>query len=317
VRVEVKPQEYLAQLEQAIEEDRAEHGKRELKPKASAPATKEIKQSRTDKEAGYMVREGKPKGFFYLDHRTVDAKHAIITDTHATPATVHDSVPYVGRLDRQRERFGFAVQAVGLDAGYATTAIAKELEERGIYGVTGYRRPNGGEGLFPKRKFQYAAQLDVYLCPNGQRLSYRTTNREGYRQYHSEARRCAACPLRQQCTRSRNMVKVVTRHVWQASRDRVDGHRLEPRGKKIYKRRKETVERSFADAKQLHGHRYARMRGLTNVREQCLLAATAQNLKKIALLLSRMGPSMPPDQSLPLLHRLLGHGMQLLAISHS
>src|SRR5204863_8843942 len=42
------------------------------------------------------------------------------------------------------------------------------------------------------------------------------------------------------CTRSRNMVKVVTRHVWQAARDRVDAHRLEPRGKKIYERRKET-----------------------------------------------------------------------------
>lgn len=84
-----------------------------------------------------MVREGKPKGFFYLDHRTVDSKHAIITDTHATPATVHDLVPSLRRLDRQRERFGFGVQAVGLDAGYA--AIAKGLEERGIYGVTGYR----------------------------------------------------------------------------------------------------------------------------------------------------------------------------------
>jgi hypothetical protein len=47
-------------------------------------------------------------------------------------------VPYLGRLDRQRERFGFGVQAVGLDAGYATTAIAKGLQERGIYGVTGY-----------------------------------------------------------------------------------------------------------------------------------------------------------------------------------
>jgi D-serine dehydratase len=93
VRVAVKPVEYLAQLEQAVEEDRAAEGKRELKPKTSAPATKEIKVSRSDREAGYMVREGKPKGFFYLDHRTVDAKHAIITDTHATPATVHDSVP--------------------------------------------------------------------------------------------------------------------------------------------------------------------------------------------------------------------------------
>jgi len=313
VRVEVRPQQYLAQLEQAIEEDRAAEGKRELKPPSSAPATKEIKVSRTDKEAGYMVREGKPKGFFYLDHRTVDAKHALITDTHATPATVHDSVPYLGRLDRQRERFGFGVQAVGLDAGYATTAIAKGLEERGIYGVTGYRQANHGEGLFPKRKFHYDAERDVYVCPNQQLLVYRTTNREGYRQYHSDASQCRQCSLRPQCTRSRNMVKVVTRHVWQAARDRVDAHRLEPRGKKIYERRKETVERSFADAKQLHGHRYARMRGLGNVREQCLLAATAQNIKKIALLLSRLGPNLPPQQGLLLWHQLLRHAAQLLA----
>jgi transposase len=298
VRVEVKSVEYLAQLEQAIEEDRAEAGKRELKPKSSAPEIKEIKVSRTDKDAGYMVREGKPKGFFYLDHRTVDGKHAIITDTHATPATVHDSVPYLRRLDRQRERFGFQVRAVGLDAGYAAAAIAYGLEQRGIYGVTGYRQPNHGEGLFAKRKFRYEQERDVYVCPNRQELVYRTTNRKGYRQYHSNPEHCRVCPLRLQCTRSKNMVKIITRHVWQAARDRVDSHRLEPEGKRIYERRKETVERSFADAKQLHGHRYARMRGLNNVTEQCLLAATAQNMKKIALLLSRMTPLLPPEQRL-------------------
>ena len=315
VRVDVKPQEYLAQLEQAVEEDRAAEGKEGLRTSRSAPATKEIKVSHTDQDAGYMVREGKPKGFFYLDHRTVDSKHAIITDTHATPATVHDSVPYLKRLDRQRERFGFQVKAVGLDAGYATTTIAKGLEERGIYGVTGYRRPNHGEGLFPKGKFHYDTKLDVYLCPNGQLLSYRTTNRQGYRQYHSDPEQCRNCELRRQCTRSRNMTKVVTRHVWQRSRERMDGHRLEPRGKLIYARRKETVERSFADAKQLHGHRYARMRGLTNVREQCLLAATAQNMKKIALLLSVGGPNLPPQQCLALLRCLIDHVMRLLTIS--
>jgi Transposase DDE domain len=97
------------------------------------------------------------------------------------------------------------------------------------------------------------------------------------------------------------MTKVVTRHVWQASKDRIDRHRLEPRGKRIYRRRKETVERSFADAKQLHGHRYARMRGLSNVREQSLLAAVAQNIKKMALLLSCAGPGMPPGTRYQLL----------------
>src|SRR5207249_10972542 len=62
VRVEVKPQEYLAQLEQAIEEDRAAEGKGERKASSSGPKTKESKVSRTDQDAGYMVREGKQKG---------------------------------------------------------------------------------------------------------------------------------------------------------------------------------------------------------------------------------------------------------------
>jgi hypothetical protein len=48
------------------------------------------------------------------------------------------------------------------------------------------------------------------------------------------------------------------------------------------------VERSFTDAKQLHGHRDARLRGLSKVREQCLLAASAQNMKKIAQNLARL-----------------------------
>ena len=292
--VKVKPQEYLAALDAAIDEDRAAHGKKPLKDKPAAePETKEIKVSRTDPEAGYMVREGKPKGFFYLDHRTVDGRHAIITDTHVTPANVHDSVPYLGRLDRQRERFNFSIRAVGVDAGYAAAAITQGLEERNIYGVIGYRRPTHRDGYFYKRDYKYDEKLDVYICPNGRLLPYRTTNREGYRQYHSDPGQCRNCPVRQQCTQSSNATKVVTRHVWEASRERMDQHRLSRVGKRIYKRRKETVERSFADGKQLHGHRYARFRGLRRVQQQCLLAATAQNIKKIALLLSRTGPNLP------------------------
>jgi transposase len=294
--VRVKPSEYLEALDTAITEDREQHGKKPLKPSDAEPESRQIKVSRTDADAGYMVRDGKPKGFFYLDHRTVDGRHAIITDTYATPATVHDASPYLGRLDRQRERFNFSIRAVGVDAGYAAAAITKGLEERNIYGVIGYRTPTHRDGYFYKREYRYEEKLDVYICPNGQMLPYRTTNREGYRQYHSDPEQCRACPVRHKCTQSSNATKVVTRHVWESSRERMDQHRLSRVGKRIYKRRKETVERSFADAKQLHGHRYARMRGLAKVQQQCLLAAAAQNIKKIALLLSRTGANMPFPQ---------------------
>jgi len=314
-QVAVKPQAYLSALDQAVTEDRQAHGKKPLKASQAEPETRQIKVSRTDKDSGYMVRDGKPKGFFYLDHRSVDGRHAIITDTHVTPANVHDSVPYLGRLDRQRERFGFSIRAVGVDAGYAAAAITQGLEERNIYGVIGYRRGTHREGYFYKREYRYDEKLDVYLCPNGQMLNYRTTNREGYRQYHSDPGKCCHCPVRQRCTQSANATKVVTRHVWQDSRERIDQHRLSRIGKRIYKRRKETVERSFADAKQLHGHRYARMRGLTKVQQQCLLASTAQNIKKIALLMSRIGPKAPTTTLQALLPAYIGllHQYQKLA----
>jgi transposase len=283
------PTDYLTALESAIDEDRIAHGKAPLKTKTAdaEPKEREIKVSTTDPDSGYLTREGKPQGFYYLDHRTVDGKYNIITDTHVTPGNVHDSKPYLARLDRQLTAFNIYPEAVGLDAGYKTAGICKGLEERGIEGVIGYRRPNKKEGYFAKRQFVFDVDNNQYTCPAGQLIPYNTTNRLGYREYHSDSQQCRACPFLDQCTRSRNQTKVITRHVWQDSVDRTDARRLTAKGKRIYQRRKETVERSFADAKQLHGHRYARYRGLRRVSGQCLLAAACQNMKKIALLLAR------------------------------
>ena len=278
--------DYLEALDQAITDDRAAHGKKPLKPAEHEPPIKETKISRTDPDAGYMIRDGKPKGFFYLDHRTVDGRCSIITDTHVTPASLHDSIPYLGRLDRQRERFDLPVNAVGLDAGYYTAGIAQGLANREINGVIGYSRPPHRAGFLRKRDFLFDPEADAYRCPQDQMLPYRTTNRDGYREYRSNPAICRDCPLLTSCTTSADKAKIVTRHVWQDAKEQIDANRLSPWGKALYKRRKETVERSFADAKQLHGHRYARFRGLKGVVEQCLLAAAAQNIKKIALILT-------------------------------
>ncbi len=294
-QVAQKPVDYLAELNAAIDDDRKEHGKRPLPIKSATPELKETKVSKTDPDSGYMTRDGKPQGFFYLDHRTVDGKHAIITDTFVTPGNIHDSRPYLARLDRQCDRFKLTPLAVALDAGYHTPAICKGLQERDLYGVIGYRRPNHKPGYFYKRQFNYDAERDGYICPNGQLLPYSTTNRLGYREYKSDPQQCRECPLRGQCTQSRNQTKVVVRHVWEAAKERIDAHRLTPIGKTIYARRKETVERSFADAKQLHGHRYARFRGLSKVQAQCLLAAACQNMKKIARLLAVLLPFLSPN----------------------
>ena len=75
--------------------------------------------------------------------------------------------------------------------------------------MIGNRRPSHREGYFYKREYRYAPGQNVYRCPNGQVLNFRTTTRHGYREYASDATQCQECFVRGQCTQSRNMVKVM------------------------------------------------------------------------------------------------------------
>ncbi|WP_264760430.1 transposase [Neobacillus rhizosphaerae] len=65
-------------------------------------------------------------------------------------------------------------------------------------------------------------------------------------------------------------------------------NRLSKLGKLLYIFRKEKIDRSFADSKELHGLRYCRLQGLKNASEQALLTAACQNIKKIATHLARL-----------------------------
>jgi IS5 family transposase len=286
--IEVETREYFDELNKAVEEDRIAHGKKPLKEKEEKKETKEIRISTTDPECRFMSRENNQEMFCYLDHLTTDMKFNIITDEYVTPGNVHDSVPYLSRLDRQVQRFGFKVEAVALDSGYLTNPICRGLSDRNIFGVIAHRRFHPTTGLFPKWKFTYNKERDLYGCPNNQELPYITTSREGNKEYKSDSKRCENCPLLSQCTRSKNKKKVVTRHVWEEHKEKVRENRLSKSGKMLYKFRKEKIERSFADSKELHGLRYCRLRGLKKASEQALLTAACQNMKKIATHLAKL-----------------------------
>lgn len=249
----------------------------------STENTKTIKESTTDPESGYMHRDGKPQGFFYLDHRTVDSLCNIITDVFVTPGNVNDVKPYLSRLRRQIAEFGFNVVNVGLDAGYNVSSICKYLHDMNINAAMGSRRGCQQKGKYGKHKFDYLPEWDVYICPEHKYLVYCTTDRNGYRKYECKGDRCANCPRREMCLSARQKKKSLMRHVWEEFKDLAYAFTHTEKGKAIYAHRKETVERSFADSKEHHGLRYCRLRGLYKVAEQCLLTAAAQNMKKIAL----------------------------------
>ncbi len=242
--------------------------------------------SRTDPEAGYMYRDQKPEGFFWLVHRTVDAKHNLIVDVHVTPGNVSDSTVYLDRLDYILNRFAYPLEAVALDAGYYTTEIAKALVERGVFGVIAWRRFGGKKGMFRKTRFTCLPDVDAYLCPAKQHLTYKTTDRHGYHQYASNPAVCQNCQLLEKCTSSRSNRRVINRHIDESYRETVSENRLSASGKHLYRLRPQTVERSFADGKELHGLRFTFYRGKEAVDRANLVAATAQNMKKLANLLA-------------------------------
>ncbi len=64
--------------------------------------------------------------------------------------------------------------------------------------------------------------------------------------------------------------------------DEVEELRHTELNRNIYDRRKQTIERVFADAKEKHGMRWTRYRGLEKVSMQAMLTFAALNLKKMA-----------------------------------
>ena len=74
----------------------------------------------------------------------------------------------------------------------------------------------------------------------------------------------------------------MTRHIWKDYEDLAEDARHTPFYARMYKLRKETIERVFADAKEKHAMRYTTLRGLTQVRNWVKLKFAAMNLKKLA-----------------------------------
>ena len=80
---------------------------------------------------------------------------------------------------------------------------------------------------------------------------------------------------------------MILRHVWEDSKEQVLRNKESRSGKQLYRLRCQTIERSFADAKELHGLRCSQLRGRDNVQEKVLMTASVQNIKKIALQLAK------------------------------
>lgn len=272
---------YEAKLQEELNIDREENGKKPFPPeKFENDEMKEIKESTTDPESGYYVKDERTKQFAYSFHAATDER-GFVLGAIVTPGNVHDSHMLQPLVEKIIEHVGKPV-AVAADAAYKTPAIANFLLENQMLPVLPYTRPKTKEGFFRKHEYVYDEYLNAYICPNNQLLKYTTTTKEGYRQYKSNPTVCKNCPFLSQCTENKNHIKLIQRHIWEGYLEEAEHLRHHFEVKEIYAKRKETIERVFADAKEKHGMRWTTLRGLKKLSMQAMLTFAAINLKKLA-----------------------------------
>ena len=254
-------------LEEEINEERIKNGEKPFEYKEEIEE-KHIKVSTTDEESGYYHRDNKEKGFMYLDHRTVDHKCNIIVDCYMTKGNVHDSTPYIERIEYLKNKFGFDIQRCAVDSGYDTLEIRKYYHDNNIFGVIGYRRYGTKESRKEKSKYEYKEELDIYVeKETGEVLEYtKHIDKLGYKLYANLDRS-----------------KIMRRHIKEELKEEVKKRRISKEGKELYNNRCQKIERSFADSKNNHGYRYAMYKGLEKNQNYTWLICSAQNMKIIAL----------------------------------
>ena len=248
---------------------------------SSAGEIIERKVSTTDPDSGLFVKGEHEKQFAYEAHTACDRK-GFILGVHVTAGNVHDSVAWDPLYDNVTERFP-EVEYVTMDSAYKTPWIAKKILDDNRIPILPYTRKNGLKDRYRPWDYIYDPATDSFACPQGKTLRHTTTTKEGKRVYRSTPKECRGCPCCEKCGANAKGQKVLQTHIWQEYLDLVEQIRKTEVWQNIYARRKETIERAFADAKEKHGMRYTHHRGLARVTSWVRLKFAAMNLKKLAI----------------------------------
>jgi len=238
--------------------------------------------STTDPDAVAMSTGRAKASLGFHNHYVIDGgKARIILNALVTPADVMENAPMLPLLRRAMFRWRVKPKRAIGDTTYGTADNIRELEESGICAYVPLPDFDARTHYLGKRAFTYDAAQDVYLCPLGTILRRRTAKyTERTIEYQANAAECNACRLKAQCTGS-DRGRIIHRSFDEEYIDRVRGYHKTEDYKKAMRKRKVWIEPLFGEAKQWHGMRQFRLRGLPKVNMEGLMIAAGQNLKRL------------------------------------
>jgi transposase len=249
-----------------------------------------------DPAAQWTGAQRGPAFFAYADNYLIDTENAVIVDVEASRAIRQAEVGAARKMiDRTEERFGLHPKRLAGDTAYgAAPMLAWLVKEKGIAPhIPVFDRSRRDDGTFSRGDFAFDAAGDFYVCPQGNRLKTTGKVHDGRtRLYRASKLDCDLCPLKPRCCPSTPSRKI-PRDINEDARDVARALYDTPAFDRSRRERKK-VEMLFAHLKRILRLGRLRLRGPCGARDEFLLAATAQNLRKLAKL-----RSMPPPAAQP------------------
>ena len=295
--VSLRPEQYIEKVEQENPvNDKDDHDEpwepREDYPHKGSSVSNQTHRSKVDPDSRLARKSNFAKPYLsYGVSYLMDNKSRVIlgADSHL-PNRRADQQAALELLRRIGWAYKLKPKTLGADKGYATGEFVHRLLQQAVdpHIPIMDTRSEHDKGIFPIERFYFDAEQNRFICPEGKVLKYSKLQPHSKQHvYRASSKDCKPCPLKAQCTRSN--YRSLSYHIYQSS---VEAARrlTKTSGYRISQRMRKRVEELFGEAKEFMGLRQAKFRRSLYVQEQVLLTATAQNIKRIARLLSRRGP---------------------------
>ena len=235
---------------------------------------------------------GGPAFYAYSTNYLVDLRAGVIVDVEATPAFRAQEVGATKTMvDRVEERFGLKPQRLVGDTACGVAPMLDWMVEKKHIAphVPVWDKTARKDDTLSAAEFEWHDGANEYRCPEGHAL------RSDWRQfkiprdritradtiiYRSSAKDCAQCLAKQDCCPN-TPIRKIARSIYERSRDVARSLASTPEYARSRRDRKK-VEMLFAHLKRILKLDRLRLRGLTGAQDEFLLAATAQNLRRMS-----------------------------------
>jgi hypothetical protein len=193
-------------------------------------------------------------------------------------------------IERTEERFALKPKHVAGDVAYGTGEMLGWLVDQDIDPhIPVWDKGTRDDGTFSRAAFTYDKERDLYVCPGGKALTTTGRIHDGKTLYYRASKfDCEACALKARCC-PKSPQRRVPRDVNEAARDHARSL-MQTEAYYLSRSQRKKIETLFGEAKHILSMVRLRLRGLTGARDEFLLTATVQNLKRLAAHTTRPPP---------------------------